>query len=85
MPWKTNIRELDNGIEHAMIVGNGDWITAEDLPARVSETAPRRRGRVHRVRSRGRTIGSNPFRESASAAGLSRRVLARTTIRPYLV
>jgi len=41
MPWKGNIRELDNVIEHAMIVGNGEWITAEDLPARVSEGAPR--------------------------------------------
>jgi DNA-binding NtrC family response regulator len=39
MPWKGNIRELDNVIEHAMIVGNTDWITAEDLPARVSENA----------------------------------------------
>ena len=41
MQWKGNIRELDNVIEHAMIVGDGDWITAEDLPSRVSDTAPR--------------------------------------------
>ena len=30
--WKGNVRELDNVIEHAMIVGEGDWITAADLP-----------------------------------------------------
>ena len=36
MPWKGNIRELDNVIEHAMIVGSGDWITVDDLPARVA-------------------------------------------------
>ncbi|HEY2774640.1 MAG TPA: sigma-54 dependent transcriptional regulator [Candidatus Binatia bacterium] len=36
MPWKGNIRELDNAIEHAMIVGDGQWITAADLPGRAA-------------------------------------------------
>lgn len=36
MPWKGNVRELDNVIEHAMILGSGDWINAGDLPARLS-------------------------------------------------
>jgi transcriptional regulator with PAS, ATPase and Fis domain len=31
-PWKGNVRELDNVIEHAMIVGDGEWITAADFP-----------------------------------------------------
>ena len=31
-PWKGNVRELDNVIEHAMILGNGEWITMADLP-----------------------------------------------------
>jgi len=31
-PWKGNVRELDNVIEHAMILGNGEWITGADLP-----------------------------------------------------
>ena len=31
-PWKGNIRELDNVIEHAMILGEGEWITVADLP-----------------------------------------------------
>jgi DNA-binding NtrC family response regulator len=31
-PWKGNVRELDNVIEHAMILGDGEWITARDLP-----------------------------------------------------
>jgi DNA-binding NtrC family response regulator len=39
MPWKGNIRELDNVIEHAMIVGDGEWITTADLPNRVSAAA----------------------------------------------
>ena len=36
--WKGNVRELDNIIEHAMILGSGDWITVEDLPNRVAAT-----------------------------------------------
>ncbi len=31
-PWKGNVRELDNVIEHAMILGKGEWITVPDLP-----------------------------------------------------
>jgi len=31
-PWKGNVRELDNVIEHAMILGSGEWITVPDLP-----------------------------------------------------
>jgi DNA-binding NtrC family response regulator len=46
MQWKGNIRELDNVIEHAMIVGDGDWITADDLPARVAESAAKDNGVV---------------------------------------
>jgi DNA-binding NtrC family response regulator len=32
LPWKGNVRELDNVIEHAMILGDGDWITMQELP-----------------------------------------------------
>jgi DNA-binding NtrC family response regulator len=31
-PWKGNVRELDNVIEHALIVGEGEWIALGDLP-----------------------------------------------------
>jgi DNA-binding NtrC family response regulator len=37
LPWKGNIRELENAIEHAMILGHGDWITPTDLPRSVAE------------------------------------------------
>jgi two-component system response regulator PilR (NtrC family) len=30
--WKGNVRELDNVIEHAMILGEGEWLTTQDLP-----------------------------------------------------
>lgn len=30
--WRGNVRELDNVLERAMILGNGEWITPADLP-----------------------------------------------------
>jgi DNA-binding NtrC family response regulator len=39
MPWKGNVRELDNAIEHAMIVGSDEWISMADLPARIAALA----------------------------------------------
>jgi DNA-binding NtrC family response regulator len=41
--WPGNIRELDNVIERAMILGNGEWITVADLPRAIqhdSESFP---------------------------------------------
>jgi two-component system response regulator PilR (NtrC family) len=38
-PWKGNVRELDNVIEHAMILGDGEWIAAKDLPRGLREAA----------------------------------------------
>jgi DNA-binding NtrC family response regulator len=37
LPWKGNVRELDNVIEHAMILGEGDWITVRDLPRALQQ------------------------------------------------
>jgi len=35
LPWKGNVRELDNVIEHTMILADGEWITLKDLPQSV--------------------------------------------------
>ena len=35
LPWKGNVRELDNVIEHTMILADGDWITLKDLPSSI--------------------------------------------------
>jgi DNA-binding NtrC family response regulator len=32
IPWKGNVRELDNVLERAMILGSDEWITPGDLP-----------------------------------------------------
>jgi len=39
LPWKGNIRELENVIEHAMILGSDEWITLADLPRSVPRVA----------------------------------------------
>jgi len=31
LPWKGNIRELDNVLERAMILGDGEWISSANL------------------------------------------------------
>jgi len=36
--WPGNIRELENAIERAIVLGSGDWILPEDLPETVLET-----------------------------------------------
>lgn len=38
LPWRGNVRELDNVIEHAMILAEGDRLTLSDLPAAVIAT-----------------------------------------------
>jgi transcriptional regulator with PAS, ATPase and Fis domain len=35
LPWKGNVRELDNVIEHTMILADGDKISLNDLPASI--------------------------------------------------
>ena len=32
LPWKGNVRELDNMLERAMILGDGEWVSHADLP-----------------------------------------------------
>jgi DNA-binding NtrC family response regulator len=39
MPWKGNVRQLDNVLEHAMILGDGEWIHLEDLPVGLAVEA----------------------------------------------
>ncbi len=38
LPWKGNIRELDNVLERAMILGNSEWISPADLPGQQAES-----------------------------------------------
>lgn len=42
VPWKGNVRELDNVIEHTMILAEGEKITLNDLPAAVLASSTNR-------------------------------------------
>ena len=44
--WPGNIRELENAIQRALVMGSSDWILPEDLPERDPE-ALQRRERLH--------------------------------------
>lgn len=38
--WKGEVRELENVIERALLLGDADYIQPEDLPPSISETEP---------------------------------------------
>jgi Nif-specific regulatory protein len=38
--WPGNIRELENAIERAIVLGSSDLVLAEDLPETIAEAAP---------------------------------------------
>ena len=67
-PWKGNVRELDNVIEHAMILGDGEWITRRRSAARAARqrrAAARRRRRPARRAAR---LRAHPHRDACCAA-----------------
>jgi DNA-binding NtrC family response regulator len=39
-PWPGNVRELRNAVERALVIGEGAWIEADDLPEFVTSVAP---------------------------------------------
>jgi Nif-specific regulatory protein len=44
--WPGNVRDLENAIERAVVLGSTDLIMAEDLPEAVFESAPRGAGPI---------------------------------------
>ncbi len=38
-PWPGNVRELENVVERAVVLAEGDVVTADDLPDRIKEPA----------------------------------------------
>ena len=87
-PWRGNVRELENILERAMILGNGEWIMPSDLPEgkRVREESPAPLGRHLKaaVRAYERSHIENVLRETAgertqaaALLGLSRSSLYR--------
>jgi DNA-binding NtrC family response regulator len=38
--WPGNVRELRNALEHALVIGGGDAVRSEDLPAALQDADP---------------------------------------------
>jgi DNA-binding NtrC family response regulator len=38
--WPGNIRELENAVERAVVLGSAEWILPEDLPEELVESEP---------------------------------------------
>jgi Nif-specific regulatory protein len=45
--WPGNIRELENAVERAVVLGSADWVLPEDLPEDLVETGPSRGTAYH--------------------------------------
>jgi transcriptional regulator with PAS, ATPase and Fis domain len=86
LPWRGNVRELDNVLERAMILGNGEWITPADLPGQKTpenvaclegnlEEALMQYERVHIERVLEKTAGDK--KQAADILGLSLSTLYR--------
>ena len=86
LPWKGNIRELDNVLERAMILGNGEWISPPDLPGQQAESddgisednllkAVELYEKSHIERTLGKTVGDKI--RAAELLGLSLSTLYR--------
>jgi DNA-binding NtrC family response regulator len=39
-PWPGNVRELRNAVERAVVLGEGEWLRATDLPPQVQNAGP---------------------------------------------
>lgn len=87
-PWKGNVRELENVLERAMILGNGEWILPADLPegkrSREGGPSPVGRNLKAAVKAYERSHIENVLRETdgdrtrtAGFLGLSRSSLYR--------
>ena len=67
-PWKGNVRELDNVIEHAMILGDGEWITLADLPRALASSDDAAAAGRRRPARRAARLRAHPHRDRAAAA-----------------
>jgi DNA-binding NtrC family response regulator len=73
--WKGNVRELENVLERAMVLGDGPQLTLQDLaPALGAAVAPRS---VHGLREALRQFERQYVRDVLAQAGFDKREAAR--------
>jgi transcriptional regulator with PAS, ATPase and Fis domain len=77
LPWKGNVRELDNVIEHTMILAEGDRITVKDLPAGIVASSQGNPAFTFNLRDAQRQFEKQHILRALEQAGQDRREAAK--------
>jgi transcriptional regulator with PAS, ATPase and Fis domain len=77
LPWKGNVRELDNVIEHTMILAEGEQITVKDLPAGIVATSQGSSAFTFNLRDAQRQFEKQHILRALEQTGQDRREAAK--------
>jgi DNA-binding NtrC family response regulator len=77
LPWKGNVRELDNVIEHTMILAEGERITLKDLPAAIVAGGLAAPGFTYYIKEALRNFEKHHIVRALEQAGQDRREAAK--------
>jgi DNA-binding NtrC family response regulator len=77
LPWKGNVRELDNVIEHTMILAEGERITVNDLPAAIVSTSQGNPAFTFNLREAQRQFEKQHILRALEQTGQDRREAAK--------
>ena len=77
LPWKGNVRELDNVIEHTMILAEGERIRLKDLPASIVASSQTRAAFTFNLKDALRQFEKKHILRALEQAGQDRKEAAR--------
>jgi transcriptional regulator with PAS, ATPase and Fis domain len=77
LPWKGNVRELDNVIEHTMILAEGDRIMLKNLPSAIIASSQTHPGFTFNLRDALRQFEKQHIMRALDQANQDRREAAR--------
>ncbi len=77
LPWKGNVRELDNVIEHTMILAEGERITLRDLPPAIVASSQSHAGFTFNLRDALREFEKKHILRALEQVGQDRKEAAK--------
>ena len=77
LPWKGNVRELDNVIEHTMILAEGDRIMVKNLPSAIIASSQNNPGFTFNLRDALRQFEKQHILRALDQTGQDRKEAAR--------
>jgi transcriptional regulator with PAS, ATPase and Fis domain len=77
LPWKGNVRELDNVIEHTMILAEDERITLRDLPAAIVASSQTASGSTFNLKDALRHFERQHILRALEQAGQDRKEAAK--------